>query len=364
MHGGDIYTNNIKYDFSVNINPFMPSEEVLNCISEAAGSAVYYPEIGSDSLTRRLSEKLSIKKDYIVMTNGASEGIVACVNALTRIDLCAAVIIEPAFSGYERALKAAGVSNIRHISVKISDKAETGHMGEALLSRLKSVKEESTGNSGFGFDGCAVFLASPSNPTGQQLEVSEIKSLYEEIKSENGYMFLDECFINLSDSNSTMIDVIRENPGYYDRLFILRSFTKTYSIPGIRLGYIVSSSEELCQKIKNCLPEWNISSVAEKAGIKCLDEDISGHMKRIKKEREYLYSELNKLKIKTYPSASVYIMLEADESLYNRLLSRGILIRDCSDYYGLEKGIFRISVKTHEENEILINAIKEVYNVK
>lgn len=341
MHGGDIYSCKIEYDFSVNLNPFMPTDKIKEAARESANYINRYPCYDLDELYEKLSLYLKIDRKYLVITNGASEGITSVVRVI-KPDT--GVIFEPAFYGYERALKASETLNICHIS-----------QSDNICDGRQELIEVNGGKTLF-------FFASPSNPEGIQYTKAEICEIYEKIKSINGYLLLDECFINLSDDRGqSMISDIINNPEYFDRLIILRSFTKTFSIPGLRLGYIVCSNEEFLKRISINLPEWNISVPAMITGIACLDDEYHIDTEYLKREREYLITELTDMGIIVSPSNSIYILFKALEDLKDRLIERGILIRDCSDYYGLSKGYFRIAVKKHEENEILINEIKKIY---
>ena len=339
MHGGDIYTNKIKYDFSVNLNPYMPTERIRQAISKAANECVtQYPEYSSDRLRKNLAEKLCIDDAFINMTSGASEAISVAMHVIRPNE---AVIIEPAFSGYERALRAAGTKKIIHLS-----------QDEICKEKAYNVRS-----------GQLYFLATPSNPFGKLTDNDTIKELYASIKSNNGYLILDECFINLSSGyNKSMMDSIKAEPDYYDKLIVVRSFTKTFSIPGIRLGYIVCSNNTFNRALRDSLPEWNISAIATEAGIACLAEDITCNLKDLFDEREWLRNELAKFAPSQYSSDTLYFVIKARIDLAEKLLKKGFLIRDCSDYHGLEQGYFRVAVKTHEENAALVNAVKEVYD--
>ncbi|MDO4188004.1 MAG: histidinol-phosphate transaminase [Lachnospiraceae bacterium] len=342
MHGGDIYSCKIKYDFSVNLNPCVQSEKIKNAVVNSSQVIDTYPDYSCNELYEKLSNVLGIERDCIVLTSGASEGIMAAVRA---INPDTGVIFEPAFSGYERALKSFEISNICHISPQgeVSDGSEeyvAVHTNKSMF-----------------------FIASPSNPEGIQFTKDELREIYDRVKASEGFLLLDECFINLSDDSSqSMVEEIIKTPTYYDNLIVLRSFTKTFRVPGIRLGYIVCSNREINRKILLSLPEWNISVPAIMTGIACIEEGIKYEADLVKRERKFVINELEQIGIKVCPSNSIYILFKGKPDLKEKLMSRGILIRDCSDYYGLSKGYFRVAIKSHNENLILINEIKEIYN--
>ena len=151
--------------------------------------------------------------------------------------------------------------------------------------------------------------------------------------------------------------------GKENRLLLLRAFTKSFAIPGVRLGYLIGSAEELLSKIREQLPEWNLSIFAQKAGQACLSSGnetyLTETVRYVKRERRFLTDELQQMGIRVFPGKANFLLLYCEENLYEKLLRRGILIRDCSNFEGLSEGYYRIAVKRHEENLQLLEAIKE-----
>ncbi|MDO4966008.1 MAG: histidinol-phosphate transaminase [Lachnospiraceae bacterium] len=334
MHGGDIYNNKITYDFSVNVNPYGPYESVLTAIKDTVSQVVAYPEYNVDSLRRKLSDVHGINHENIIITNGASEAICAVISA---INPRRGYVEMPAFYGYERTLKS------RNIECLFFDRDDV---------QIDVSEEDSV-----------YFIASPSNPTGKLISIDKIKAIYETIKNSNSFLILDECFLPLSDGyKDSMIEEIKKDPDFYEHLIILRSFTKTFAIPGVRLGYIICTNKKLINSIRDILPEWNVSLFAINAGLACLDEvnRIPDDYEKIASERDRLTASLEKIGIEVIKSESIYIVIKTDYDLYNLLLDKGILIRNCEDYRGLGRGYFRIAVKKKEDNEILLDAIKEI----
>ena len=131
---------------------------------------------------------------------------------------------------------------------------------------------------------------------------------------------------------------------------------------GLRLGYAMTSDSELLEMMSSKTQCWNVSSVAQQAGIAALG--CAGWLREsvvtAGKERARLADELTALGIKVWPSEANYLLLRTDTDLYGEMLERRILIRDCSNYTGLEKGYYRIAVKTAEENDLFLTALKEI----
>ena len=155
-----------------------------------------------------------------------------------------------------------------------------------------------------------------------------------------------------------MADLTREHPA----LIVLKAFTKIYAMAGVRLGYCICSDEALQARLGASTQPWNVSLLAQRAGVAALGCDgyISASRLFVAEQRSWLTAELEKLGIAPLPSEADFLFFEAREDLAERLLDEGILIRDCRYYRGLRPGYFRISVNTEEENEKLIKAMRKI----
>ena len=357
MHGGDIYNNEIEYDFSVNINPFGPYEEVINAARKATSKLTVYPQYESVKLREKIALLHGVNVENVCVTNGASEAI----NTIIKNRYITDVIIEtPSFYGYEKSVH-------KEQQLYTYTRNSFLKLNENLINR----------NS-------VLVIGNPSNPTGEYTDNFIIDSLYKRVKATGSLLLVDESFLALSDyySNS-LIDVIKENPDYYDRLIVVRSFTKTFAIPSVRVGYFISTNERIVNSIMNELPEWNVSCIAQACAMECLNhiDRIKDDVLRIRSLRRKLTNDLKKLGCLVRESHTNYVLFAANSSLYEQLLNRKILIRELSDYRGIDEikekllcnnissetyynvsglSLFRVCVKKEKENAILINAIKEV----
>ena len=176
-------------------------------------------------------------------------------------------------------------------------------------------------------------------------------------KEKNIYVVLDECFIEFCEKENSIVQKLST----YRNLLIVRAFTKIYAIPGVRLGYLMCSDKELLQKIRGQLPEWNLSVFAEAAGIACLQQQeyLKKTVEYVAAERKFLTEKLQNLGLQVILSDANFILFYSEKPLYEKLLQKGILIRDCKNFQGLSEGYYRVAVKSRRENEILEKAIGE-----
>ena len=208
------------------------------------------------------------------------------------------------------------------------------------------------------------FLACPNNPNGRLIDPEFLKEIIDTCEESGVYLVLDECFLDFADRIYEYRKMLAscEHP----HLIRVGAYTKICAIPGVRLGYAMIRDSEIRERIKRQLPEWNMSAFAQAAGSSQYDEAawIEKTQEHLRKEREYLqgvFSEpLIRERIRIYPSEANYMMLRTEIPLYEKMLEMGILIRDCSDYPGLEKGYYRIAVKTHMENRIFAGTLRGI----
>ena len=251
------------------------------------------------------------------------------------------VIPIPSFYGYEYA---AGVTDEEIIFFETKEKE-----GFCLQEDFFSVLSEEVD---------VLFLANPNNPTGNLMSRERLRTLLSHCREKSIYVVLDECFIEFTGKEYSMIQEINNFPN----LILVRAFTKIFSIPGVRLGYLLCSNPLLLKKIGRQLPEWNVSSFAQAAGYECAMQTAFAEktVTYVEKERQFLEDGLNQAGFKVFPSRANFLLIYCEQPLYDRLLEKGILIRNCENFRGLSKGFYRIAVKSRKENETLLKAIGEI----
>lgn len=340
QHGGNIYQKEYKIDFSTNVNLFGIPEGVIRAAIEGVKLSDRYPDKECLELRTAISQANDIPIDQIICGNGAADLIYSLVLALKPKK---ALLPIPSFYEYEQAFR------------MIECKQEYYALKEEqqfILQKdiLEAIKEDTD----------IIFLCNPNNPTGNLIEINIMEQIIHKCETYGIWLVVDECFMDfvMEEKCTSALKYIR-NSGH---LFILKAFTKLYAMPGMRLGYGICANQELLNRMKEVTQPWSVSIPAQMAGIAALKEMdyVINSLQMVERERNYLIEELRKLDFTVYGSRANYIFFYAMSGLYQKCLDRGMLIRDCSNYRGLKEGYYRIAVKRHEENEQLIEVMREV----
>ena len=338
-HGGDIYRNHIRLDFSVSLNPLGMPASAVNAAQEAAALSAVYPDPECSELRKILSDKEKVPADWIVFGNGAAELIYALAAAVRPRR---ALLMAPCFSEYEKALSANGCVPEFYMCRREKEYAAE----EDFISRISKETD-------------MVFLCNPNNPTGAPLSGDFLEKTAFVCGKRDTLLVIDECFLELSAEPSlqSMKSFLRDN----GKLVILRAFTKQYAMAGLRLGYLLSADGALRRKVRSRLQPWNVSVPAQMAGAAALCEE--GYMEKaltcIAEGKKYLLKELEALSFSCIRGAANFIFFEGPAGLYEKCLRRGILIRDCSNFRGLGEGSYRVCVRMPEENRELVRVLKD-----
>ncbi|WP_026497292.1 pyridoxal phosphate-dependent aminotransferase [Butyrivibrio sp. WCD3002] len=388
LHGGEIYDKKIEYDFSVNLNPYPCSEQVTEALRDAVNDVDKYPDItqrlfresvakAENKLLVGFSEAfgdesrcggaensdLRLTSGNIIGGNGASELIFAIVRMLNPGKVLLPV---PSFYGYRHALVSCG-----DVNTSIYQCIEES--GFELREDFADKIDESTD---------LVIITNPNNPTGRCIAPNVLGKIVKKCAATDTALIVDECFFNLawtqeeykglsgdleSDKGDTHGRCAQMSAVRYlskcPKLFIINAYTKLFSIPGVRVGYAISSEENI-RNLARYLPEWNMSVFAQRVGVACANYLISGDFikqskRYICEERALLMDAFRKHGCRVYPSDTNFFLIYSEEDLFDKLLCSGILIRDCANFEGLGKGYYRIAVKDREANRRLIIKMEE-----
>ena len=335
-HGGDIYSNKVRLDFSANINPFGMPESVRSAIVSSVERCSAYPDPYCTDLRRKIADAEGVPVGCVICGAGAADLIYQFAYSLDGGR--PALIVSPTFCEYEQALKAAGIAFERYYLKEKDGFRLTPDLLDTDLSRYS-----------------AVFICSPNNPTG----VTADRELIESAADSGVRMFLDLCFLDLTEEPDKyrLASLTERYPG----IFALKAFTKSYAMAGLRLGYAVCRDEELLERMSEKTQCWNVSTPAQAAGAAALSCGgwLRESVKKISEERRYLESELDKLGVTVFPGEANYLLLRTSGGVWEKLMGMGIMVRDCSNYDGLGGGFIRVAVRTRSENECLVKAFRE-----
>jgi threonine-phosphate decarboxylase len=344
-HGGDVYhlarTLGVRVedllDFSANINPLGYPAGVPGAVQAALVNLVHYPDRRCFELKRDLAEYHGLAVDEILVGNGSTELFYLLVRALKP---ARALIVAPAFSVYQEALDAASVPYDFHLTP------------EADLFTLERLPETPGAE--------LVFLANPASPSGALISTDRLLAWLAAWDAAGTYVALDEAFIDFAEEASLKASLKR-----FPRLIILRSFTKFFAIPGLRLGYLLAAPE-LVESFAALQEPWSVSNLAQAVGRACLqDRDYMTQTRElVKEERQHLFEGMQALPgITPFPGEANYLLGKITlpgwtaRSLRERLLPRGIIIRDASNFMGLDERYIRVAVRRREDNDRLLAAL-------
>lgn len=327
-------------DFSANINPLGPPPWFRSRINLHTGELRHYPDPDSTGLRAAAGRRYRSRPEEIVAGNGATELLYALARGLT---LSRAVIPVPAYGDYARAAALAGLE-VHEIVLKEDDAFNLD------FSKLESAL---TG-------GEAVFLGLPNNPTGQYYDPEAIREL---ARLNPSTLFVaDESFAEFVEG---MDSLTRNRP---PNILVLISLTKMFAIPGLRLGCLAADAG-ICRRVRRQIPPWSVNALAQAVGERALQDEeyIRSTRAFVRAQRERLLSRLRNLPgLTVFPGTANFLLARVDRSgwdarrLEQTLLERGIAIRVCDDFSGLDERFFRIAVRTGEENERLCGALESL----
>jgi threonine-phosphate decarboxylase len=320
-------------DFSQNINPLGPPPQAL----DAARRALFeesgrYPDLEYRELRDGLAGYLEVPPENVVPTNGGAEALFLAAGAARAGD---ALILEPTFSEYAAAARASGREVVRRLVRRPEDGFRLDH---AALGDLRGIS--------------VVFLCNPNNPTGESLDPAEVLGIADRVREAGALLVVDEAFADFAPGISVG-GMVGES------LWVARSFTKFFAIPGLRLGCLICDDAELVKRLQ---PSWPVNAVAAAAGIAAVDDAgfSTASVAEVTRLRDDLYFALDNLPgLQPYPGAANFLMVRGPEALAGRLARRGLLVRGCEPFMGLGAGFFRVAVRDEAENERLLSALRE-----
>ena len=310
------------------------------------------------------------------MGNGATEIIFLFMKVINPKKI---LIVSPTFGEYERAVKATEIpgdivslsysngdnKNIENKKIEI-EYFELKESDDFKLN-IENLKNELENK----YD--LLIICNPNNPTGKFLKLSETEQILKECNKYNTKLFIDEAFIDfLKDGMKESIINTKENK---QNLFVARAFTKFFAIPGLRLGYGIYFDKKLEKRISEKKEPWSVNNIAEMAGLTVLDDTkyIEETLKWIAEEKTYVYEKLNEISgIKPYKTEVNFITVKIEDNfilkglnvkiLRGKMIEKGILIRDASNFKFLDERFFRLAIKNRKNNDRVIETLKKIFD--
>lgn len=363
FHGGNIYKifreKNIDkiLDYSSNINPYGLPENLKKEIFEKLFVLERYPDPDYIELREKIAEKNNLNIENIIVGNGATEIIFLFMKILSPKKV---LIVSPTFGEYERAIKASTLvdNNIEINYFELKEK-------ENFVLNIKNLEIELENN----YD--LLILCNPNNPTGQFLKLKKLEEILKICEQKNTKLFVDEAFVEfVEDWENESIINSKENK---ENLFVIRAFTKFFAIPGLRLGYGICFNNNLLKKMLEKKEPWSVNNIADLAGQIVLDdkEYIQKTKEWIKDQKKYMYENLNEIEgLRVYETEVNFILLKIKDNvlkkgldvkkLRKKMLEKGILIRDASNFIYLDKRYFRLAIKDKLNNKKVIETLTSI----
>ena len=350
IHGGTIYTiardmgvtTEQLIDFSANINPLGFSPRVKKALLQNERAILHYPDREAYDLVWQLSRYHHVPSHSILSGNGSSELIFLLPRVLRPKRV---LLVVPTFSEYETSIRNV---NGQVFYFKTFEKDQFCINAERLMRELRK-----------GYD--TLYICNPGNPTGVLTPHDVLLDVVKYAKDKTTRVIIDETFIDFNERQS-----LKYMTKQYENLYVLRSMTKFFGLPGLRAGYLISSEKNII-KLREQQEPWTMNVLAQYASIESLKDRcyIRRTILYVQEARRKLIIELKKYPyLKIFPSAANYLLLKLDKSapikvpqLYERLLQKGIIIRKCDSFEGLDDKFFRVAVRKNNENRRLIKEL-------
>lgn len=333
-------------DFSSNINPFAPAI-TPDQWQEWQTDITRYPEADAAGLQRQLAEVYEVEYDHVLPTSGGIEALYLAARLFAGKKVG---VVEPAFGDYTRAFEALGEPPCR-----LSLPMEAWSMPiNSWADCLRSLD--------------VVVLGNPNNPTGSFQTRADLLALWQQPWARAQSWILDEAFLEFVPdwSQETLLRDLPEN------VIVLRSLTKSWGLPGLRLGFLATSNPRWMTQLRRMQPPWSINAVAQAWAKAFLTSEnhakLLAGLRELHQIKRRFQARLHRIDgIRTIPSSANFLLIHLADSLldsstlYQQLGQRGLITRRCDSFYDLPRGRFlRVAVKSESDNNFLAESLSEI----
>ncbi|MCE8023493.1 threonine-phosphate decarboxylase CobD [Billgrantia aerodenitrificans] len=328
-------------DFSANLNPLGPPTWLAERLAASVAELATYPDPDYREACEAIARAEELPAEQVRLTNGGAEAIFLAAALLARQGVSRAAIVQPTFGEYTRACRHYGIA-VEHVELA----GERFELDEARAAEAMRAAG-------------ALFLCRPNNPTGTLIERERIERLLAAAQRHGATLVVDEAFVDFVTPDERLTPLLAR----FDNLLLLRSMTKLYAIPGLRLGYLLGSAT-VVGRIGELQPPWSVNALA--AGLVApllADRDYLARTRAwLDAERPWLHAELEALGLDVVPSHANFLLFrdahgESMPALLEHLARCGILARHTHNFIGLEGAWLRVAVRSRKENAQLVEAI-------
>jgi len=348
-HGGDIYrfAEEIRIperkvlDFSSPVNPLGVSKKIKAEIRKHLKYLHNYPDPRAGRLRKRLAQYHGINPEMILCGNGSTELIYLIARALTPQSV---LVPAPTFSEYERACQISSKCHAADFALQAEDNfaVDPDEFANAMQGKI------------------IAFLCNPNNPTGGLLGREDVKKIANAAKDLGCYFVVDEAFMDFCPDASVIRDVA-DNP----YLIVLRTMGNFYSLAGLRVGYGVFPLR-FVERLKQFKEPWTMNNLSQRAAVVALRDRAFREetFALMQNEKRFLEKSFRRLGLACFPSDANFYLLKLNnaEEVIRVLGRKGILLRDCSNFRGLDSTYLRVAVKSHKDNSMLVRELTAFVN--
>ena len=356
FHGSDLEKIEKHYNipkesivkFAANVNPLGISENIKNLLKDNLDVISSYPDREYTDLRNSIADYLSIDADTILTGNGSTELISLLIQQRLPKK---ALLLGPTYSEYSKELSLSNCIQEYHLlNSKDNFKLDT----DELFKKLDE-----------GFD--MFIMCNPNNPTSSAVLNDQMKEILDGCKKRNIFVMIDETYVEFApeDALVTSVPFTKE----YDNLIVLRGVSKFFASPGLRFGYAITSNEDFRKNVKEHQIPWSVNSVAAFAGEHYFkDYDFINKTKElINSERTRLYNELSNIEgINIFPAYANFFLIKictkgiTSYDVFEACIKKGLMIRDCSSFSGLDGEFVRFCIMNKDNNNQLLEVLKSV----
>ncbi|WP_280770268.1 threonine-phosphate decarboxylase CobD [Salipaludibacillus daqingensis] len=329
-------------DFSANIHPFGPPSWLKEALKNSYDQISHYPDPSYAKANRSLAAFDQVHDEEVLVTNGGAEAIFLTAKLFEGKH---ALIIQPTFSEYERACK--------HYHLEVEDVFL--HMNDECRLPLEQIIEQLDWAD-------VVFLCRPNNPTGTVAQESDIRRILEKAKKTGTFLVVDEAFVDFLGDGANLVHLLKD----YENLILLRSLTKMYAIPGVRVGYLLAN-REIIKLLKQWQIPWSVNAFAEAIIPAIVNNQsfVSVSQQFFREELARIREQLVKLNFYMSPSAVNFYLLRDNEKpdstgeLFHFLFHHGVLPRHTDNFKQLNGNYLRFAVRSQQDNDLLLKALAD-----